>query len=249
VSDVLLGALAVLVFASVAAQTVTGMGFSLLLSPAFIVWFGPQSGVLLVNSFALAINIMLLTRLGWRGVYPQIFQIMLAALASIAATTWLLRYANPGALSVAAGVITVSCALALWVGLRVTWLTGRRGAAIVGTISGALNVSAGVAGPAVSMLAINNGWEQRRMVATLQVYFAVVNAVSVLAALTARGLPDVSGPSVAVLASALAAGLLSGPRLAALVPPGWTRPAILTLACAGGVGAVAKGLVLLWPPA
>ena len=48
-----------------------------------------------------------------------------------------------------------------------------------------MNVTAGVGGPAITLYAVSTGWEHRRFVGSIQLYFAVLN----LGSIAAKGFP------------------------------------------------------------
>jgi len=55
------------------------------------------------------------------------------------------------------------------------------GAIIAGSLSGFMNVAAGVGGPAIALYAAAQKRDQKKFVATVQLYFLIINSVSVLA--------------------------------------------------------------------
>jgi uncharacterized membrane protein YfcA len=236
--------MAVVVFLGVSAQMVTGMGFSLVVAPVLIALLGPGSAVVLVNVMALGINVVVLWRAGPRFVAPVVPVLMLPALVSIAVTSWVMSGVPAAPVALVAGLLTVATVLLMWRGVHSSRLAGTGGAVVVGAISGSMNVTAGVGGPAVAMYALNAGWHGRTMIASLQAYFAAVNVLSIVGGLWAHGVPGTSR----VLAAGGVLGLLAGFTLGGLVadrtPPGWVRPAVLVFSGLGGAAAVARGAAL-----
>ncbi|MDP9071539.1 MAG: sulfite exporter TauE/SafE family protein, partial [Actinomycetota bacterium] len=100
--------------------------------------------------------------------------------------------------------------------------------------SGAMNVVAGIGGPAAALYALNAGWPPEATRATLQAYFLALNVV----ALASLGLPSLGlGQAVG-----LVVGWLAGTVLARRLPQQAAMGATLALAGGGGAIAVARGL-------
>ena len=151
------------------------------------------------------------------------------------------RLLPPAPLMVVVGILVLAGLAALQLLPRMDGFAGPVGAVAAGALSGFMNVTAGVGGPAVTLYAAVSRWEQKRFVGSIQLYFAVLNAMSV----TAKGLLDLSGGQAFLLAAALVAGLLAGNRAVGLVPYTRARQVTLGLAAFGALATVAKGLAAL----
>jgi hypothetical protein len=116
-------------------------------------------------------------------------------------------------LTVTAGVLTLICAVAFAVRVRLTWLRGRVGAAIASVVSEVGNAIGGLSGPSVALYAVNADWPAEQVAPTLQVFGVVTNVVT-----------------------------LAGSTLSTRLSAGSLRTAVLLLARAGGGYAVVRGL-------
>jgi uncharacterized membrane protein YfcA len=220
------------------AQVVTGFGFSLVCAPVLVAATGAASGVRLANTLALVLNVAVLTR-EWRHARLRAaLALLVPAVAVTAPVAYVVHRSDPELLSVTAGVVTIVATVALARGLQVARLRGRAGAVGAGAVSGAMNVIAGVGGPAVAMYALNDEWPQATMRGTLQVYFLGLNIVSVIALGPVR--PSVRVASGVVAAAAV--GFAGGAMVATRVDPVAVRRMALVLAACGGVAALVRGL-------
>ena len=113
---------------------------------------------------------------------------------------------------------------------------GARGTAIAGALSGFMNVTAGVGGPPIVIYANSTGWEYREYLATVQLYFAGLNVLSLLA----RGVPDLPAAGWAVTAGASVAGLVIGNRLSSTINESVAKKAVFAIACIGSLATVIR---------
>lgn len=234
-TDVLLAGI-VLLGSSV--QWLTGMGFALVAVPALVLLLGPAQGVVLANCAAGAISVVGLAG-GWRRVrLGAMVPLCVAAACTVPAGTWLTRQLpEPALLLVMGGLVTVAVLLVMR-GARVPALRGTKGAVAAGAAGGFMNSAAGVGGPPISLYALNAGWTVREFVPNAQFYGVVVNAFSV----AANGVPELSGARWGWVAAAMVMGAVIGRALAERIPERRARLLVLSLALAGGVTAVVKGL-------
>lgn len=231
-------ALAASVFIGALTQRLTGVGFALVASPLLVLVLGPLQGVVITNVFgvatALAVYLFHVRDVEYRKVLP-----ILAAAAVAVVPGALLAQALPApVLAVGAGVLIV-LALALSVlARRIPHVTRWPGQVGAGAVSGFMNVIAGVGGPAITAYAFASEWEHRRFAISVQFYFVVLGAIS----LVARGiLPAISPIDWAAAGAALALGLIGGHLLARRVPVRAARAFSLILALLGGVAVIVRG--------
>lgn len=220
------------------AQSVSGIGFSLVCGPLLVAALGPQDGVRLSVLLSLVLNVVLLTRL-WALVDRR--RTLLLLVPSALATP-LLAVAARGlptrpAAGLAGAVVLVGVGL-LASGLRWDAARGPAGAVVAGVVAAATNVVAGVAGPMVALWAANAQWRADVQRASLQAYFLGLNCV----ALPSLGAPEVGGRLLAGCLGALALGALLGVPLARRVSESVARRATLTLAGVGGLAVLARAL-------
>ena len=226
-------ALAVVVGA--VAQSVTGVGFVLVCGPFLVAALGPEEGVRTALVLSAVVNVAVLARehahVRWSAV-PWLLAPAAVATPLLAGT---LRAAPDRLLEALAGLAAVVGAAVLAVGLRWRAAQGRAGAVGAGVVSAAMNVVAGIGGPAVVLWADNAGWSRERTRSTLQVYFLALNAVGLASLGTPQG-------DLVVPLSALALGLAAGALLALRVPPAWGRRTTLVLAACGGSVVLVRAL-------
>ena len=230
-------AMAALVVGS-AAQAVTGFGFSLVAVPVLVLLVGPIHAVQLANEAAIAANLLLLAR-DHRTVHvPNALRLLLPALVVAPLTAYAVHRTDLPALSVVIGAVIVVCALGLASGRRADRLRGGGGMVVAGALSAAMNTASGVGGPAVAMYALNADWPVDMTSPTLQIYFAGLNVVSVLA----LGPLGVSLDGTAGLLAAIGLGVLGGTVVARRLGSTAAARAVVALALAGGSAAIVRGL-------
>ncbi|MFJ9250937.1 TSUP family transporter [Streptomyces sp. NPDC101776] len=234
-TDILLGAI-VLLGSSV--QWLTGMGFALVAVPALVLLLGPAQGVVLANCAAGAISVVGLAG-GWRQVRARaMVPLCAAAVCTVPAGAWMTRQLPPPVLLLVMGGLVTVAVLLVMRGARVPALRGTRGAVAAGAAGGFMNAAAGVGGPPISLYAVNAGWTVREFVPNAQFYGVVVNAFSV----AANGVPSLSGARWVAVGAAMVVGGVIGRGLAGRIPEPRARWLVLSLALAGGVTAVGKGV-------
>ena len=219
------------VAAGAVAQSVSGIGFTLVSGPLLVAALGPADGVRLSVALSLVVNVAVLTRAAREISWRDATLLMVPAVLATPLLARLLRDAPERASQALAGAATLLGALVLGAGVRWRAAGGRAGAVGAGVVSAAMNVVAGVGGPAVALYAANAGWPAAALRSTGQAYFLVLNVV----ALASLGLPAVPGGLVLACLVALAAGLLVGARLADRVPEAGARRVTLVLAGLGGL--------------
>ena len=224
----LLVAAAVLVGAL--AQSVSGIGFSLVCGPVLVGALGAHEGVRLGVVLSLLVNVGLLARhhreLDRRGA----LLLAPAAVATPLAAVVVRPLPDRPAQAAAGGVVVLGTVL-LAAGVRWRAARGAAGAVGVGVVSAVTNVVAGVAGPPVALWADNAGWSTGTTRATLQAYFLGLNVIT----FASLGAPGTGAGLLVAAAAALGVGLLLGAPLSARVPEATARRATLALAAAGGL--------------
>lgn len=231
--------LAVAVLTGATTQRITGLGFALVASPFLVLIATPHQGVLLANMLSLVINLVMLALL-WRRVnVRRALSLAIPALALVPVGAWAGTLVATRALYIGIGVL-VLVALAATVLSRHALVQPDLAATVAaGAASGFMNVTAGVGGPAITVYAIATRWDHTEFVATVQLYFALLNAGSLIAK---GGLPSLSWQVLVVSLAALGCGAAIGQRLNTKVPVARARQAVLLLAACGGVATLVKGL-------
>jgi uncharacterized membrane protein YfcA len=229
------------VFAGASTQRLTGLGFALVSSPLLVLVAGPFDGVLLSNVLALTVSLVVLG-LTWRDVeVRRVLLLALPAVALVPVGAWVARRLPTAMLLVLIGTLVVVALFAVLASTRARVLRGRGGAVAAGGLSGFMNVTAGVGGPAVVLYAVSTDWEHRSFVASLQPYLVILN----LASIAAKGLPRLPPAELVAAFGALALGVAAGQILSRRISAARARRAVVALALAGGIATVVKG-VLVW---
>lgn len=235
----LLTAAGLAVLAGALAQSVSGLGFSLLSGPLLVAALGPGDGVRLGVVLSLVLNVVLFVR--HRSATEGRSALLLLVPAVLATPVWvrLLRDAPTRTLEALAGATALLGAAALAAGLRWHAARGRAGAVLAGVVSAGTNVVAAVGGPPVVLYAANAGLPAAWSRSTLQLYFLVLNVV----ALAVLGLPRVPADLLVTCTAALLLGLAGGAPLARRVPDAAARRVTLALAGLGGAAVLVRALV------
>ena len=228
-----MAALSVL-FGSIA-SVVAGFGFALVCSPFLVAAYGAPEGVQ-INLLVSGVLSVLLLATGWQHLdrTSTVRLLVPAALASVLLGLPL-RGSDTDSLAALAGVVCLVGVAVVAFGRPLRRVTSRLGTAIVGLVSGATNVVAGISGPPVVLFGATIGWSPKVARSTLQAYFLGINVV----ALATLGLPR-HVPLLVV--AAMLVGLVVGWPLADRLPPDLVRSLGLVLAAVGSVLAIVRGV-------
>jgi uncharacterized membrane protein YfcA len=233
-----LALLAVAVLLGAGTQRLTGLGFALVSSPFLVLLLGAFQGVLVANLLSLVTNLVVLT-LTWRHVaVRKVVLLVVPALALVVPGAWVARHLPAPVLLVVVGTLVVVALLVVTFVRRARVLHGTRGAVAAGGMSGFMNATAGVGGPAITLYAVSTDWDHHEFVGSMQLYFALLN----IGSLAAKGLPTLVPAELVTALVALAVGSVAGQLLARRVSAGVARHATTGLAVAGALATVVKGL-------
>lgn len=226
------------VFVGAVAQSVSGIGFVLVCGPLLVAALGPSDGVRLAVVLSLLVNVAVLARTRRQAEVRTALLLLVPAAVATPLLAGLLRSAPARLAGALAGAAAMVGAGALAIGLRWRAARGRLGAGAAGVVSAAMNVAAGIGGPAIALYARNADWPATAMRSTAQVYFLGLNVV----ALASLGWPAVSSALLVGCLAALTAGLLLGELVARRVPETTARRLTLSLAAAGGAVVLVRAL-------
>lgn len=226
---------AVAVLFGAVAQAVTGFGFSLVSAPFLVAAFGAPAGVQLNLGLSVGLNLILLVG-GRRHLDARAaVRLLVPAVIATVVVGLLIRGSDTDGLTVVAGGLCFIGVVAVARGRSIRRITGRLGTIVVGSLSGAINVAAGIGGPPVVLFGTTAGWSPEVARPTLQLFFLGINAV----ALVTLGPPDrIPG----LLVPAIVVGLVLGQVAARRLHADHVRVAVLLTAGAGSLLAVFRGL-------
>ncbi len=160
-------------------QRVTGVGFSLVCAPFFVlITNDPTVSVITLNAISAVLNFLVLLQT-WRNVRSKsVFFLTIGALAAIPFGQYIVIHASDPVLMIGMGsmVLLGLCLLRYNPIIKVpeTWASIGAGA-----LSGFMNVTSGVGGPAFVLYAAAQKWDQKQFIASAQLFFLIVNLASV----------------------------------------------------------------------
>ncbi len=235
VSAALSAAVVLAVAVAALAQSVSGIGFSLVCGPLLVAALGAAAGVRLAVVLSLGLNAVILARHRSDLDGGGALRLLVPTALTLPVFALLLRDVPERPAAALAGGTIVVLTLLLAAGVRWRAARGTAGAGVTGIVAAATTVVASVSGPPVALWAANAGWSADVQRATLQAYFFGVNVVALLS----LGVPQVPVGLLAACAAALAVGLAVGGPVGRRVSEPAARRTTLALA---GVG----GAVVLW---
>ena len=232
------------VLGGAAMQRFTGMGFALVAAPFLVLLLGPVSGVVVVNLCGAVTAGIILLRVRRDVDWRKFALLVPAALAGIIPAAFAVRAVPGPVLEISIGLL-LAAGLTVMVALRSAVLPARRRYLLTaGALSGFMNTTAGVGGPAVSIYSMATRWPQQSFAATMQPYFFTIGSLS-LAAKAGTAPASLQGLHWSLwlgVAAACLVGLLLGEVLARRVPARAAQIVLVVLAYLGAVATVARGL-------
>jgi hypothetical protein len=218
----------------------SGFGGAMVLVPILAAAYSPRIAVpvLVLTDFVLTLPLAWRARRQcvWREIVPLAGGYALALPLGIA----VLVVADPTRLTRVTGLLVLTVAAAMALGLRREMRASRRGAAGVGVASGLLAGSTGVGGPPVVLFWLGGRDPVPQVRANLIVFFTVTGVLS-LTLLTASGLANRDTLALtAALMPVYGLGLLTGARGFKGMPERVYRPAALLLIAAAGLTALVR---------
>ncbi|UKA64547.1 sulfite exporter TauE/SafE family protein [Arthrobacter sp. FW306-04-A] len=245
------GALLILaVLMGSAMQRLTGLGFALVAAPFLVLLIGPVNGVILVNICGALTSAAVLARVFRHVQWGKYAILAPSALIGIIPGAVIVQYVPTAWLELLVGALVI---LSLTVGLALRAprrRTGLRPLVLAGSMSGLMNTTAGVGGPALSVYAIMSRWEQITFAATMQPYFLTIGITSVTAKLLTQpsSMPQLPPWIWVSMGAAIILGLFAGEALAKRMPSQSARRLMVLLAYVGSVAAAARGIWELLGP-
>jgi uncharacterized membrane protein YfcA len=229
------------VFAGAGVQRVTGLGFALVSSPLLVLLAGPLQGVQLANALSIAVSLAVLPAVRRDVDLNRAVLLLLPALVAVPAGAWVTRHLAAAHLMVLVGGLLVLALVAGAVSPRARVFRGTGGAVAAGALSGFMNVTAGVGGPAIVLYARSVDWQPRRLVATFQLYAIVLNVAS----LAAKGRPHVTAGELVACLVGLSVGVICGHFVARRVSAEQAARGVFVVALGGALATLIRG-VLGW---
>ena len=197
--------------------TLTGFGFAVLSTPAFLLIVDPHQAVQLVIIISTALSITTLPGL-WRAIAPALLlRLTLGSIAGLPLGLIALRHADPIVVRQLIGATILALTVVLgWVRFRRldrrTALLGMRPGRdlAVGAISGTATALVGMAGPPVLIYLLLAGAPPPTVRATLLSFFGIVYAAALLSHAVALGISASTWIGAGVLIPFAALGAIAG---------------------------------------
>lgn len=227
-------------------QRMTGVGFALVAAPFIVLIAGPRTGILLVNLAGAVTSATVLTRVFRHVEWKKFLVLAPAALIGIVPGAAVVQNVPAAWLEILVGAMVLGGLTASQLQSSV-WHPGTRPLAGAGAVSGFMNATAGVGGPALSIYALRTRWEQTEFAATMQPYFLAIGLASISVKLIANpsSAPQLSPWAWAMIGGAILAGLIVGDLLSRRTEVRTARRLMLILAYAGSVTTVVRGVAQL----
>ncbi|NYI68777.1 sulfite exporter TauE/SafE family protein [Spelaeicoccus albus] len=229
-------------------QRVAGMGFSLVAVPLLLWILGPVNSVTLVN-IASGMTSLVIIGTTFRDIsWQHVLRLAIPALVITVPSAYILTIASSPWIELLVGILLLACCCAMSFNLRIRLHRSVAVESVSGFISGFMNTTAGVAGPAVSAYAFSAGWPHRMFVATLQPYFLLVDAGAVAAKYSMFNASGHHSPGAVVAIPALigcVAGLIVGRQVAMCLSSRTSRRVVVAIAVLGSLVTTGRALVAL----
>lgn len=167
----------------------TGFGLALISTPLLLFVYEPSKVIVLTTIFSIFINVAVVWD-SWRDAHRRLVLALLPpAFVGLVAGTEILRVVDPVYIRLAVGAVVVFSALILLKDLRLPGAGTRWGPLVVGSASGALSTSTGLAGPPIVLLLTARDLPKHDFRGTSALYFLVM-AVFAIAVLAFRGVVE-----------------------------------------------------------
>lgn len=223
------------------------MGFAQVSAPFLILMVGPSPGVILVHLCSLGTSgtILLLIRhdIDWR----RAMVLLSPACVGTVCGVLLVGVASVPVLQIAVGLLVV-------VSLSIPVLARRlrvqplpRYVLTSGYFSGLMGATAGLAGPAMSVLALATDWNPRGFAATMQPFFLLlaVFTIGTYFVVDPGSMPALSSTMWVLIGAACVVGIVAGELAARRMSIRAARIALITIALSGGVITAIRGFTSL----
>lgn len=227
-------------------QRISGSGVGLVVAPAFAISLGGANGVFFTN-VTTTVSGFLLTCALWRTVNWRQWRLLcLSALIGTIPGALIVRWTPGAVLQLVVGLVVLLAMVVILRGGR-SGKPVRPGTTVIsGAGGGLLNVTAGIAAPAMVVYSRITRWAQAEYAATMQPVYLTLGLMSLAAKYLSGAVVHATMPTpwlVLGVAVMVLVGLGIGTPLARRVPASRARGLALLLAGVGAVLAIVKGTV------
>jgi uncharacterized protein len=218
------------------AQTSVGFGLGLVSVAFLVAAVGTAQAIGTILFLSLLTNAMVVAREWGHTAWAKALMLAVPSLATQAIFAGTIRELDNDTATVIAGVVVLIASAMLLSGRRAHSLTGGRGLLLAGSSSAMMNMTAGLGGPPAVLFATNAGWAPTMWRPTVNLYFLINNAATML-------LLDLKPPSDGRFYISAIVGGLAGVAMTKRVSSATIRTLAIALAAVGGVLAIRTGLV------
>lgn len=216
-------------------QTTVGFGLGLVSVSFLVAALGVGPAVSAIVFLSLITNCSVVIRERRTVSLRRVALLAAPALATQIAIAPIVHRLDGNTATLTAGIVVLVAAAMLLSGQRAHRLAGTGGLVAAGSVSAAMNMTAGLGGPAAVLYATNANWSPQIWRPTINAFFIVNNLASIV-------LLDLRPPTDLRLLGAAAIGAGVGFTVADRIPTEMIRRGAIALASAGGVLAVISGL-------
>jgi len=170
----------IIIFAGAVTQGLTGFGFAMISVPLLSLFLDVKTAIPLGALCGLVINILLFLKFKNYIVFKEIWPLIAGALVGIPAGAVFLREAAPGVVKIVLAVIVLLFALFLLSGKLKTRGINANWGYFYGITAGILGGAFNTNGPPVLIYSYLEGWEKKKMKASLVGFFTFTSVVIVL---------------------------------------------------------------------
>lgn len=229
-------------------QRLSGAGVGLVVSPVFVILFGPAVGVFAANCLTIVSATFMMGAV-WRRIdWPKAAKVLAFGAPGALLGAFLVRWTPSAWLSIVIGSIVLLAVVITRTSPRLPHWDNLPAFGIASFVAGSFNTTAGVAAPALVVYSRLSRWDQPSFSATLQPIFLGFGLMSVTlkSAIGASGFAEAppwwSLPAIIVT---VLAGIGIGTLLAKRVGHDASQRLAMLLAGLGGAGAILRGAVQL----
>lgn len=223
-------------------QRSTGMGFALVTAPFLVLALGPVDGIIVTNAGSVLTSSLTAYQLRRDLDGDRLRWLLPAGLIGCVPGALVVRLLPAAWIGLIVGVIVLIALLVSLMAPAGRLPDGGRTRAATGLISGFMNASAGVGGPALAAYARSTAWARPKFAGTVAVIFAAQGLASILFKAHLPRFPALGWP---LLLAAIVVGLALGEKLHDRLNDKAAMHLVMGLALLGTTAALVKAVIAL----
>ncbi|WP_129658559.1 sulfite exporter TauE/SafE family protein [Rothia halotolerans] len=219
-------------------QRVAGTGLALVASPLLVLILGATVGIQVLLIIGLAVCVVSAVMLRGYIDYQRAAILLAASVVGLVPGAVIARMVPAAWLLIIVGGITLGALLSTKLLQRTKVFGGRAGTGLAGALTGFMTSTAALGGPPMVLYAQAVRWGHLEFVATVQLVFAGINVLSLMA----RGVPDLPWIAWITLTCTALGGMTVGHLTSQYINQRIARIGVLVIAILGSIAAVLKGV-------